>query len=503
MKAVPWQVYVYLWMSRAWSFRYLIAALLVVTPILGFGVGVVRPKHFESTMTVLIQESAKHNPFLEDLAVETRVGDRIAALQALLHSRHVLLGVATDLGWVSEETDNLERERILENLSAALKMRLVGDELVELRYRQKKPAEIDKVLIAVAQRFMDKVLAPERSSITGSQKFLTEQIMQSEAALTEAEAQLAVFKSKHAASMPELHTGNVRRLAEMRMALSEKSTALEGAEARYKALLERLAQNNPIVAQVEQQIVQISADLATLRSRYTELHSAVQAAERKLSRLRSERDAMLMNAPELTEAEIEKIWTAAAQSATPETGLQILLVSQIESLHDAKVQVIDLRRQREILEREVETLDKLVVRFGEIETQLERLQSDVAVKREVHASLKQRAEMAQVTGALGRFEAPERVKVIDHPTIPTHPVGLPPLIYAIAGLFISIFGAIGLIAASEVVDDSFRTSADLVRLSDLPVLVRVPYLPSALPAGFDTSFNRPKWAFPKFKLSRR
>lgn len=481
MKALPWQVYIHLWLKKAWSFRYAIVAMLVLMPILGFGAGTVRPKQFETTMTVLIQESAKHNPFLEDLAVETRIGDRIAALKALLHSRHVLLGVATDLGWVDEDTPDGDVEWTLERLSSALKVRLIGDELVELRYRRETPEEIDKVLIAVARRFMDKVLAPEQSSIAGSQRFLEEQIKQSELELIEAETKLATFMSQNAASLPDLHAGNVRRLADMRLALSEKTTALQGAQARYTALIERLAQNNPVVAEVEQQIIEISGRLAALRSRYTSLHSEVQAAERKLARLSAERDAMLTGAPKLTEAEVEEIWTAAARAATPETGLQVLLVSQIENLHLAKAEVIDLDRQTETLRQEVGDLERIVLGFGEIETQLGRLHSDVTVKRDVHASLQERAQMAQVTGALGQFEAPERVKVIDHPTIPTRPVGLPPIAFAIAGLMIGVFCGGGLVAASELVDGTVRTRAELEHLTGVPVLARVPQLPTLLP----------------------
>ena len=481
MKALPWQVYLHLWLKKTWSFRYAIAAMLILMPILGFGAGHVRPKHYETTMTILIQESAKHNPFLEDLAVETRVGDRIAALKALLHSRHVLLGVATDLEWIDEDTQDAKREAVLEELSTALKVRLVGDELVELRYRRKTPDDIDRVLIAVAQRFMDKVLAPERSSIAGSQRFLEEQIQSSEEALLESEARLAAFMSKNAASLPDLHAGNVRRLADMRLALSEKTTALNGAEARYRSLIERLAENNPVVAEIEQQIVEISANLAALRSRYTDLHSDVQAAERKLSRLRAERDAMVTEAPTLTEDEIEEIWTAAARAASPDSGLQVLLVSQVENLHLAKSEVIDLRRQRETLAKEVADLEALVVGFGEIETHLGRLQSDVAVKRDVHASLQERAEMAQVTGALGQFEAPERVKVIDHPTVPTKPAGFAPIVYAILGLFVGVACGGGLVVASEVVDGSIRTCAELEHIAGVPVLARVPQLPCVLP----------------------
>ena len=481
MTAVPWQILLCLWLKTAWGWRYPIVIILMVMPAVGYVAGSLRSKTYESKMTLLIQESAKHNPFLEEFAVETRVKDRIAALSALLHSRHILVGVASDLEIITEKTPAGEIETRIEELSRALSVRLIGDELVELRYRQGTAAGIDKVLIAVAQRFMEKVLAPERSSISGSQQFLKEQIEGSVASLYEAENKLAAFMSKNAENLPELHAGNMRRLADMKLALSEKRTAHEGARARYQSLISRLAQNNPIVARIEREIIENSAELATLKSRYTDMHSAVQAAERKLGRLRAERDSLLAATPKLTDDEVEELWTAAAQVADPSSGVQMLLVSQLDKLQTAKAELVDLSRQIDTLNKEVVDLETLVQGFGDIETQLRHLKGDVDIKRQVHQSLMERSELARVTGALGRFEAPERVKVIDHPSIPVRPLGLSPVVHALFGLAAGIALSIGLVVLSEVTNGTVRTCAQLSELAGVPVLARIPCLNNTIP----------------------
>ena len=477
-----WNILIRLWLQTLWSYRYSIAVILVVLPILGFSVGKMRPKQYESSMTILIQEAAKHNPFLEDLAVETRLKDRIAALDALLHSRHVLLGVAVDLEWISEETPAKEREDIIQLLSESLRLRLVGEELVELHFKQKSQANIDKVLVAVAQRFMEKVLAPERSAIDGSVRFLEDQIKQSAEALSLSEEKLGQFMSQHADNLPDLHPGNVRRLAEMELTLSERRTALDGAKARYDSLIARLSQSNPVVARIEMELISLSAELAALRSRYTDAHSAVQSVKRKLERLRNERTSLLANSPQLTKEEIEEVWTAAAKSLPANSGLELLLMSQIEQLQEAKAQIADLERQVTTLAREVKSLDALVLSFGGIEKELRQLKGDVSVKRDVHETLQERAEMARVTGALGQFEAPERVKIIDQPTVPTRPTGLPALAFAIVGLVGGVGLSASLVAFSEITNTTIRTQNQLTELTSLPVLARVPKLQDPMAA---------------------
>lgn len=454
-----WRILLRLWTQTAWRLRYLICAPLIVLPIMGGIASQLRSRTYETHMSILIQEAAKHNPFLEDLAVETRVKDRLSALNALLHSRHILLGVAVDLEWVNDETDDAARERIVRQLSEAVSLRLVGDELIELTYRQSSPKDIDKVLMAVARRFMEKVLAPERSSIAGSVAFLEKQLSESEGALTKAEAALGAFRSEHAENLPDLHAGNMRRLVELKSSLSQREVELEGARAALKDLQRRLAAANPVVLNIEHQIVEVRTRLAAMRARYTDNHSAVIAAERQLARLTAERDAQVDAARQLDVDRIEEIWGAALRGTQPESGLQQLLVSQIEGLRAAHSGLVQMERQVDVLRDEVRAMDQQTAGFGDTQRELERLEREVDVRQDVHERLLKRAEMARVTGALGQFEAPERVKIIDLPAVPQRPRGLPSLAFIIAGIFSALGAGAGAVALAEILDNSIRTAA--------------------------------------------
>ncbi len=476
-----WNILVRLWLQTFWEKRYLAFCLLVLFPSIGLAIGVLKPKKYRSNMTILVQESAKHNPFLEDLAVETRLKDRISALEALLHSRHVLLGVAVDLEMINEQTTPKEREEAVTQLSKNLSLKLIGDELVVLGYEQRTTDDIDRVLLAVAQRFMDKVLAPERSSISGSVEFLQQQIQNSAANLARTEEDLERFMSANADSLPELHAGNVRRLSELQLALAEKQTDLDGARAKYDILISRMAQTNPVVSRIEADIITLTTELASMRSRYTDSHSAVQSTKRKLDRLTSERNQLLEQAPKFTKEEAELAWTAAARSLpTDSGGLEYLLISQIEQIQLSKSEIAELDRQTTSLQREVSRLDRMVAGFGAIEKQMRQLRSDVDLKRKLHKGLIERADMARVTGALGKFEAPERVKIIDQPTIPTRPTGFPPLFFIAAGFSGAIGIIFSLVAISEITNSSVRTRAELANITSLPVLTRIPQLADPL-----------------------
>ncbi len=85
-------------LSAAWRRRYIVVVPILILPIVGFAIGKLAPTTYHSHTSMLIQETAKMNPFLEDIAVSTMLKDRLNAIRTLLKSRHVLRSVALEEG---------------------------------------------------------------------------------------------------------------------------------------------------------------------------------------------------------------------------------------------------------------------------------------------------------------------------------------------------------------------------------------------------------------------
>ena len=119
----------------AWRRRYVIAVPLVLFPIIGFIIGKTTPRYYDSHTSMLIQETAKMNPFLEDLAVSTMLKDRLDALKTLLHSRHILASVAKERGLIPENPTPAELDYVIGELSSSLKVTKLGRDLLQIEYR--------------------------------------------------------------------------------------------------------------------------------------------------------------------------------------------------------------------------------------------------------------------------------------------------------------------------------------------------------------------------------
>jgi len=369
----------------AWRRRYLIAVPILIMPIFGLIYGIVSPKKYLTYTTILIQEAAKQNPFLEDLAVATRLKERIDALRILLHSRHILSPVAMELGLIGKDTDPEIASRLIAKLSASLRVELVGDDLVRLTYVADQPAQMAEVLRLVSLRFVDRIVAPQKSSIANSQAFLKSEIAVRRQELKGTEQLLADYKARNATDLPELHASNVKRLQHLQEVLSEKRSDLHGAEAELEELQSRLAQTNPVVGRLDDQIVNALSEIAALRARYTDKHTKLLVANRRLRSLEHERARILATGNKLDFKNIQRLWNlVSSMSGNAEANQQPLLVSQLGHLQTARNRLESLRHKVESLTRDVGNLTSRVRNHGEHERRLTELQREIGIKRGIY-----------------------------------------------------------------------------------------------------------------------
>jgi len=288
----------YRMLAGAWRRRYVIVIPVLLLPLIGFMVASQNARYYTAHTSLLIQETANMNPFLQDFAVSSMLKERVATIKTLLHSRHILAKVAEHQGLIDQHSSAEHLEQVVRRLSASLKVSMPGKDLIRIDYKSSSPESMKQTLESVSEHFVEQLLAPERSSMKGSTRFLEQQLEQRRADLEEAENNLAEFKDRYVTDLPELHGINISRFTQLKQTLAEKQAAMAGASKSLGGLDAQLSKTNPVVGRLEDQIIRLNGDLALLRARYTDKHSKIQAVLRKLRSLESERQNNLGKNPQ-------------------------------------------------------------------------------------------------------------------------------------------------------------------------------------------------------------
>lgn len=478
-------VNIHLILAAIWRHRYMILIPAIILPIVAVAISFMAPKNWQTHTTILVQESAKMNPFLEDLSVSTDLENRMTALATLLHSRHMLINVAQDLALIDDQSTDYEKEQLVKKLSSSLTVKLMGKDLVKLIYQTEDPENMVAVLNAVRQRFLERLLAPELSALDASESFLTTQLELKALELQQAEYKLAQFKQANAEHLPRLYNTNSTRFSQLNILLEQRKIELSGAIAAKKTIRTRLAQVDPVMSEIEQNIVETKSELAILRSRYTDQHSKVQTSLRKLLQLEEERASQSKTSYKINDVDLNRLWEIAnrMQDGEIDTNQNLLLVSQLQELQLADGQVEQIKEEINSIEKQTKSLKALLAGTGEMERQLVELERDLKVKRGLYSDLLYRYEKAKITGALGKFEQPERIKIIDEPYLPSTPTNFSLSIFLLAGIIGGICLGSGLALFTELTDTSIRAKHQLELITSSPVITRLPHISSTHPAG--------------------
>ncbi|EGU38393.1 GumC family protein [Vibrio splendidus] len=460
-------------LNAAWRQRFVIFVPILILPFVGFGVSKLAPTKYDSHTSMLIQETAKMNPFLEDIAVSTMLKDRMSALRTLLHSRHVLYSVAEELELTTPEMSNVEKQEIITDLSQRLSVNQLGKDFIKISLSSDTPIGMEATLTSVSQHFIEQLLAPERSSIQDSSSFLKIHIDERSAALAEAEEALARYVNENVHSTPEVQSQSLNRLASLKQTLAEKEAELSGVQKSLGSIDQQLSKTNPVIGRLEDQIIDTQSALTLLKAKYTNKHSAVQAKMLELERLENERKTLLaLKQPGLNS---DQLWDIASSTTiTKLSDTQPLLVTQLHSLQLVRAQFESLKEETKSLRTMIFELEHKANNFGDNAKEMYRLQRDVKIKRQLYDELTERYEMAQLTGSLGVFEENKRVKIIDLPYTPSIKSNMPTFLFVIAGLVAGIGLGIGLAILFELFDSSVKRKSEIEDILNVPVITVIP-----------------------------
>ncbi|PSW52747.1 sugar transporter [Photobacterium leiognathi] len=463
-----------------WLHRYLLILPIIIMPFLMTIGGFLKTKYYYSETTILVQEAALLNPFLEDLSISMNLQQRIKALQVVIQSQSTLTTVINELNMVP--SNNPEQVKaIVSQLEQGIHLELTGNDLVQMSLTWRNPEEIPQILTILSRIFLEKLRAPGRASIDNSEVFLQKQLTTTQKDLELAESALATFKAKNADNLPLLQGVNVDTSIKLTRKINESELALLHAKSKRDSMYKTLINTNPVIGKLEQEIVIAEAELVVLRASYTDKHSSIKNVLRRLDRLKQERTRQIELQQSLTPDQINSLWQRLANSSQdPENKAQPILLSQFEALQQAESEIDAINQELLLLKEQAASIISKRVEFAELEKKLTSLERNYKVKSNIYNQLLERYEMARVTGHLGRFEEPDKLKIIDKPSVPKSPQNWPWWMNFAFGIVLGTVVSLFLVGITIIFDTRLYQSNHIRQLVSYPILVRIPYFSKEL-----------------------
>lgn len=440
--------------------------------------GLLWPKSYVASTTILAQSSDIIAPLLEGRAVPTGVTDRAGLARQVVFSRKVLTEAMQTGGWMESQPSPVEQERIMERIKDATQVTSPRPELVQITYRDSDPQRTFVVTKQLAELFIEESRAAKERESREAFEFIDNQVSDYHKKLTSAEEGLLKYRSENADAQAGSAADANARISALRTQVEQARTNLMEQRSRESALVAQLSGESEVTAvQTREglyraQLIELQNQLDRLLLTYTEQYPDVVRTRMQMQdiqrQLKDEQDR-------------RNTAVASGQTQSPFGNTQFNPLYQ-----ELRTRLADLRREIAATQTRMSASEGMLNdeldrsrRIAASEGALAELTRDYEVNRDIYQDLLRRRENARVSMVLDEEQRGLTFRIQDPAILPLRPSGLRLLHFAAGGLGLAVLTPLALLFALVQFDPRVRSARQLERTTGLVALATIPTYPTA------------------------
>jgi polysaccharide chain length determinant protein (PEP-CTERM system associated) len=457
--------------------RHAVALVLVfaVIALIALVIGMLWPKNYTSSTTILAQKSDIIQPLLEGRAVPTGVSDRVSIAKQVIFSGKVLTEVLETGGWTADHPDPIAQDRLAEQIKDRTLITSPRESLIQITYRDSDPERAYKVTDRFAQLFIQESLATKERESREAFEFIDSQVEEYHKKLTDAEENLKKYRAANADAHPGSEADTNSRIGALRSGVEQARLSMMELRSTESALSSQLSGESEVTAVQTRaglyraQMAELQGQLDKLLLNYTDQYPDVVRIRHQIDDLRKQ----------LEDDEHRKL---EAKSAPPGTPSALDQTAQFNPLYqELRSKLADVRRQIGANESRMNATESLLNaeldrsrRIAASESALAELTRDYEVNRDIYQDLLKRRENARVSMNLDEEGRGLTFRIQDPATKPLRPTGVSLAHFAVAGITLAFIAPLGLLFGVARLDPRVRSARELERQIGVPVLATVP-----------------------------
>lgn len=454
-----------------------LTSVVVAMSLVGVGV-LLLPRYYQATAMVMPSDEALKKPVITGAAVQDGGRQPEVGLEGRAQQLQNLLFLAESQAVLEAVNRELELGMTAAELQSHLTVEpLPNTSLLNITAMMKDGEDAKKVANAVARQFVDFYRDLSHREAIKNRRFLESELRKAETDLGTAEKALADFKRQSDAeplAVTELASDPIELERDSTEAELREVTAKAAAvrrqvkEAPPTVVTETGSSDNPVVADLQKQLVTLESELASARAIKTDKHPEVIALQARVADLRGR-----------LQREMGQVVKHTTVALNPLHARLLDDLAQYEAQRaalGAKARALRSVTGRRSAEKRVKSAQGV---------RLAALTRDYRVAEETYTRLKASLEQAAIDENIANNT--DEIRIVDMATTAKGPVtkGPTPTQLLLFGFFASLALGLGIALAMDLLDNRVQTSADAERLLELPVTGVIPeiagYSPLQLP----------------------
>jgi len=473
------------WRRRWW---------LIVPLFLGWGFVVVAgrfisPRYRSETVILIEQQRASEQYVLPNISIDLQA--RLQNITQQILSRTKLLEITRRFHLYGQEQKATDPDALVERMRRDIKIDLIQalgrpGELSAFRvsYSAPSPVLAQQVTRELTSFFIDENLRTRRQTSEDTTQFLGRELDAARSDLERQDERLRKFKASHLGELPEQLQTNVQILTGLQTRLQAETDALEAANQQRLYLESLLVQYQGAhlqqssgaelsVANVDDQLATLNAQLADLSVRYRPDHPDVRQLKEKiatLERWKKEGDAKALS--QKGEGAADAV--SAKRLPDPHASAPVLQVENQLSANKLKIGHLEQSVAR--LEKQIGEYQNRLNVAPLREQEFAEINRDHEQSRAAYESLVNKKNQSEMATDLVKQGQGELFSVIDPPNLPEKPYWPDRFKLSLLGLILGMTLALGATVLVEVLDLRIHREEDVRNLLAVPVLAGIPIL---------------------------
>jgi polysaccharide chain length determinant protein (PEP-CTERM system associated) len=448
----------------------LLASIFAGIALAGLGVGLMLPKKYVSSTSILVEEGNIISPLMEGRAVATSNRDRASILKEVAFSKKVMADILATGGWMDSKPSALDQDRLSEKIIGRTSISNPRPNLISISYNDSDAQRAYQVTKRFGELLISESLAAKARESRQAYDFINSQVAEYHQKLQSSETQLEQFRTANPDARPGLEGDTASRISQLRSIVDAGRMELIELRSQESALRAQLSGENDVTlsnsrgTQYRQRLLELQAQRDQLLMNYTEQHPDVVRLQHQINDVQEDlrREQSRPRLAGESDAQFNPLY-GELRSKQAEASRRAAATASRVSMAEGLLAKEEARSNR----------------IASSESKTAELNRDYQVDRDIYQDLLKRRENARVSMNLDAEGKSMSFRLQEPASVPLRPSGLRVSHVAMIGLVLAVVLPLLVLFALVRLDPRVRTALQIEREAGLPVLGTMPAYLSA------------------------